>query len=100
MEGKKFYIGLVVVVVAVIGGSAYLNQPDKTSSKTETVKSAKTVNKIYDEDYVIGNKDAKVILVEYGDFECPACGGYYSIQKQAEENYKPEDVAFVFRGLH
>ncbi|MBP6880731.1 thioredoxin domain-containing protein [Candidatus Saccharibacteria bacterium] len=99
MEGKKFYIGLVVVVVAVIGGFAYLNQPDKTSSKTETVKSAKTVNKIYDEDYVIGNKDAKVILVEYGDFQCPACGGYYSIQKQAEENYKPEDVAFVFRGL-
>jgi protein-disulfide isomerase len=99
MEGKKFYIGLVIVVAAVVIGFAYLNQPDKSDSIAETDKTAKTVDEVYEEDHVIGNKDAKVILVEYGDFQCPACGGYYSLQKQAEQNYKPEDVAFVFRSL-
>lgn len=99
MEGKKFYIGLVIVVALIIGGFAYLNQPDKSDSTDEVAKTAKTINKVYPEDHVIGNKDAKVILVEFGDFQCPGCGGVYPILKQATENYKPEEVAFVFRGL-
>src|SRR3990167_8426579 len=35
-------------------------------------------------------------LIEYGDFQCPACATFYSIVKQLKEEYK-NDLLFVFR---
>jgi len=37
-----------------------------------------------------------VTLVEYSDFECPACGAYAPVVKALMEEYK-EEVAFVYR---
>jgi len=37
-----------------------------------------------------------VTLVEYGDFECPACGQFYPVIKQLKEQYKGR-VTFQFR---
>jgi protein-disulfide isomerase len=47
-------------------------------------------------DYVYGNKDAKVVLVEYGDFQCPGCGGAYPKLKFLKEEFK-DQMAFTFR---
>ena len=49
-------------------------------------------------DHVFGNKNAKVVLIEYGDFQCPGCGGAYSKIKSIKETYK-DQVAFVFRNM-
>jgi protein-disulfide isomerase len=35
-------------------------------------------------DHVQGNPDAKVILVEYGDYECPYCGAAYPVVKEIQ----------------
>ncbi|WP_379966505.1 DsbA family protein [Epilithonimonas sp. UC225_85] len=50
-------------------------------------------------DHITGNiNTAKIVLVEYGDYECPHCGRAFPLVKKfAEEN--PEDVAFVFRNF-
>lgn len=34
-----------------------------------------------------GNEDAPVALVEYSDFQCPACGSYYPLVKQLHEEF-------------
>jgi protein-disulfide isomerase len=49
-------------------------------------------------DHVFGNADAKVILFEYGDFQCPGCGGAYPQLKTITEKYK-DKIAFVFRNF-
>lgn len=49
-------------------------------------------------DQVYGNKDAKVVLLEYGDYQCPGCGTAAPILKQVAEKYK-DSVAFVFRNF-
>jgi protein-disulfide isomerase len=49
-------------------------------------------------DHVFGNKNAKVMLVEYGDFQCPGCGSAYPIVKALSEKYK-DHLAFVFRNF-
>lgn len=51
---------------------------------------------IQSNDHIIGNENAKVTLVEYSDFECPACGAYYPMVKQVVEEYK-DQVRFVYR---
>lgn len=48
------------------------------------------------DDYIKGNKDASVTIIEYLDFECPACGAYYPLVKELSEKYK-NDVRFVVR---
>ena len=47
-------------------------------------------------DHIDGSFDAPVILVEYGDFECPHCGRAYPIVK-AVQRALGNDLAFVYR---
>ena len=47
-------------------------------------------------DWVRGPADAPVTLLEYGDFECPFCGGLYPTLKLVEKNYG-DKVRFVYR---
>jgi protein-disulfide isomerase len=47
-------------------------------------------------DHVYGPRDAKVVLVEYSDFQCPACRNYTPVVAQIEEEFK-NDVAVVYR---
>lgn len=52
--------------------------------------------KIGPTDWVKGNRDARVVLVEYSDFQCPACGFYYPLLKQLTEEFG-DRVAVVYR---
>jgi protein-disulfide isomerase len=47
-------------------------------------------------DHMRGDPKSAVILVEYGDFQCPHCGAAYPIVKQIEKKYSRQ-LAFVFR---
>ncbi len=47
-------------------------------------------------DWVRGNKAAKVILVEYSDFQCPACAAYYPAVEQLIEDLGSK-FTFVYR---
>lgn len=47
-------------------------------------------------DHAEGPADARVTLVEYGDFECPVCGEAYSAIKAAQKAFGP-NLRFVFR---
>jgi len=47
-------------------------------------------------DHVQGNAHAVVTLVEYGDFQCPACGAAYPLVKQLQHRYAG-NLRFVFR---
>ncbi|MCC7004351.1 DsbA family protein [Candidatus Nomurabacteria bacterium] len=51
---------------------------------------------VVSDDWVKGNKDAPITIVEYLDFECEACGAYYPVIKRLSEEYKDE-VRFVVR---
>ncbi|WP_326981179.1 DsbA family protein [Chryseobacterium sp. MYb264] len=51
------------------------------------------------EDHVLGNPDtAKIVLVEYGDYQCPYCGHAFPLVKKFVEEYG-NNVAFVFRNF-
>lgn len=49
-------------------------------------------------DFVYGNPDAKVTLIEYGDFQCPACRDIHPVVKPLAEENK-ENMRFVFRNF-
>ena len=49
-------------------------------------------------DHTQGNLQAPVILVEYGDYECPYCGQAYQVIKEIEKNFG-KNLLFVFRNF-
>lgn len=55
-----------------------------------------------DQDYQQGSLNARVVLVEYGDYQCPQCGELYALIKTIHEQLDvtfPEEnyLCFVFR---
>jgi protein-disulfide isomerase len=57
---------------------------------------AKLKTPVTDKDHILGDLHAPVVLVEYGDFQCPHCAAAFPIIKQLEKKYKKE-LAVVFR---
>lgn len=47
-------------------------------------------------DHYSGNSDAKVTVIEYGDFSCSHCTQYNPILEVAREKYQ-DDVVFIYR---
>ena len=54
------------------------------------------VEKVSDKDHIRGNKDAKVFLIEYSDFECSFCALFHPTAQQVLDEYG-DDVAWVYR---
>ncbi len=61
--------------------------------KTETPAQTVTVSQ---EDHTRGGKNASVTIVEYGDFQCPACKAYEGAVRALQAKY-PEEVRVTFR---
>lgn len=90
---KKYLIWAVVLLVVVFGGYKiwqWINTP-QGNSNTDNVLDVKS------DDWIKGNSDAKVTIVEYADFECPACQIYATqVLPQIESNYG-DKIRLVFR---
>src|SRR5664279_5031157 len=52
--------------------------------------------KVVANDHLLGNKDSKVVLIEYADFQCPGCKAAYPVVKTVTDEFKGS-VAFVYR---
>ena len=48
------------------------------------------------DDHVRGNPEAPIVIVEYGEFECPDCGRAYHVTKRLLEEM-PGTIGFAFR---
>ncbi len=82
--------GFILVLVGLLIGLAQLG------TKTMTTTSGSLVVEVQPEDQVKGKADAPNTLVEYSDFQCPACAQYQPMIKRfmAEAG---DNVRFVYR---
>lgn len=92
-----FVVGFIVIVtVGVIIAAVYSGGQSANNASNNFV--ATTVPAVTSTDWTEGNPNAKASLIEYGDFECPACGDYEPIMQQLVQNYS-STVLFVFRNF-
>lgn len=84
---KRFTI--IFLIVSVIGGIFWY-------SSTRPTVPTNTLLTVVEDDWIKGNKEATVTIVEYLDFECEACGAYYPVVKRLSEEFNGE-VRFVSR---
>src|SRR3989338_2093696 len=100
---RKFIIGIVFATFAILGVGIFFVSRD-SSYKNPTSVNSQELLKIIENDWVKGNKEAKVTLIEYSDFQCPACGAYYPVVKQLNEEVGDKIVIayrnFPLRQVH
>ncbi|MDO8504101.1 MAG: thioredoxin domain-containing protein [bacterium] len=80
---------LIVVGVLIFGIAKFTSAPSSNDLASATTS-------ITDGDWVKGNREASVTVIEYSDFQCPACGAYYPVIKQLVEEFGG-NIAFVYR---
>ncbi len=85
---KRFWAIIGVIVIAFTG---LLVLHGNKSDLGSNAKSQPT-------SHVEGKLDSKVTLVEYGDYECPVCEGYFPIVQEVQQKYN-NSVKFQFRNL-
>ncbi len=86
-------IGITVVLsIALVAGIIVLGS--RGSNKNGSTSRA--VAPVTDSDWSRGSKDAKVTIISYEDFQCPACGAFQSVLDNIRAKY-PNDIRFVFR---
>ena len=87
---KKYLVRgfILFALVAVIFGFWKLSQ--------QTPVTDAEVLQINETDWIRGNEDGTITLVEYLDFQCPACGAYHPLVTQLYQEYG-DRVRFVTR---
>jgi protein-disulfide isomerase len=89
MKKLLIWTAIIVGLAGATWGMAKL--ASSPSDQTAILTSA-----VSDSDWIKGNKDAKVVLVEYSDFQCPACAGYAPIVNEIVGEFG-DKIAFVYR---
>jgi protein-disulfide isomerase len=70
--------------------------PTTTTTRTPAPIADVNMKELVDDDPWFGNPDAKVVIVEFSDFQCPFCARATPTVKQIEETYGDE-ILFVYR---
>jgi protein-disulfide isomerase len=73
---KGFYVLIALVAVAGISGLSYLSSQAK---KSTAIAVDPKLPPIKSEGYVMGSPSAPLEVIEFGDFECPACNQFAEI---------------------
>jgi protein-disulfide isomerase len=91
-----FAIIIIVLVAAIAGGWVVLRSVrDQRNTAAPTPDPARDV-KGAEPPHVRGNPNAPVTLEEFGDFQCPTCGIYYSEVKKIENEFG-DKLKVIFR---
>lgn len=95
---RTLWIIFVLIGVLTLGGLVLLSRKDNVD--VSGLNPAKAVSETTTAigDHVYGKKSSKVVLIEYGDFQCPSCGAAFPQLKTIRETYK-DKIAFIFRNF-
>jgi protein-disulfide isomerase len=101
---QSYFIPLSIIIAgALIAGGIYFSggiaAPSGTNTGGQQAGKLPTVKKIdTTRDHFRGNANAKVVIVEYSDLQCPYCQLFQGVMQQVINKYGASgQVAWVFR---
>lgn len=94
--GVKFVVwfGIAALVLGSVGAIIGTSGRGGNGGDNETASLLEAFSK--NKDRFSGAEDASVVLVEYGDYQCPACSAYQPFLKKLMEDFG-EQILFVYR---
>lgn len=93
-QETKVIAGIGIATVIIIAAGAFFMGGSTSPEKPVPPVDSKIL--VHQDSHKATSPGAKVTLVEFGDYQCPACGASYPIVTQILQDYKGK-VDFVFR---
>lgn len=85
----------IVIAGLAIAGAIYFGDGKQAAVAAQP---AGTVDPVTSSDHILGNPNAKVVIVEYSDPECPFCKSFHATMNRIMSEYgKDGKVAWVYR---
>lgn len=91
-DETKLFLGIIIATVAIVGGAIFF----LSGSGSSNVPKADPKLLIRSDSPTVASPSASVTLVEFGDYQCPACGAYYPVVQQMLNDFAGK-MTFVFR---
>jgi protein-disulfide isomerase len=91
--------GAIIVAGLIIAGAIMLKDSSASTPNVKVDDNTKPMaleaRPISADDHIIGNRNAKIVILEYSDLDCPFCKNFHATMKQVVANNG--DVAWVYR---
>lgn len=85
----------IVIAGLAIAGAIYFGDGKNAAVAAQPTGSVEAVTS---DDHIIGNPNAKIVIVEYSDTECPFCKSFHPTMQQLMNDYGNDGkVAWVYR---
>lgn len=111
-ESKAILIGAIIISISILMHGGIIKVGGRTTAGTVPTQPtaqapaapnqvppepvAGPVEPLKSEDHVRGGRNARILLFEYSDLECPFCKRFHPTAKQIVDTYKGQ-VAWVYR---
>ncbi len=86
----------IVLAALIVGVSIYFSSKSNATNPLEAEQNI-TVKPVDSADHVMGNPNAPIKIVEYGDLQCPYCKEFDVTMRQVMQDYQSKGVAWVYR---
>ena len=90
---SKTFWAIVAILIAGLLAFLFIN-----NKGTQNLNLNGDVSSIQDTDRIVGPKNAKVVVIEYGDYQCPSCRAWQAKVEEFKSQMDGE-TAFVFRNF-
>ncbi len=91
-------VGFAMIAIAIFFTSGNQAPVATAPTVTDNVVAASAVRSISDSDYVLGNPNAPIVMIEYSDYDCPFCKQFHATMHQILDEYGVTGrLAWVYR---
>jgi protein-disulfide isomerase len=99
-QQNKFTLPLAIVVAgALVAAAIYFgtgDAPTRPGAVNEPTATGAEVSDVTNEDRILGDRNAEIVIVEYSDIECPFCKIFHNTMHEIVNEYEGK-VAWVYR---
>ena len=91
-------VGFAMIAIAIFFTSGSNTAAPATVVSGENQPAASVVRPVTEADYILGNPNAPIVMIEYSDYDCPFCKQFHSTMHQILDEYGVTGrLAWVYR---
>lgn len=99
--GGALLVIFAVIILSFLSASAFyfikeIKNAKSKISQTEIINNGQKYNAVSSDNYWLGSANAKITIVEFGDFTCPVSKKSFSTIREISLKYK-NDIKFIWR---